>query len=428
MTWNRRYQVKSYLRSSLSIIPLVALPLEQVAAALAYTLDARLAWKGLGLGVTGALAMFNAVITFTLSFIVFTFGSLLIAIQVASGQYTPRIIATTFLRDNVIRYTVGLFVFTLLFAIKAADRMETTVHQLIAFVVGLLGLICIVAFLFLIDYAARMLRPVSLAGRVGKYGLEVMESVYPEQSSEVQSIAGSQQSPGPVERTILHRGKSAIVVAVNVETLVAEAEKAEGVIEFAPRVGDFAGPGEPLFLLHGGADAIDERKLRACVVLGDERTMEQDPLFAFRILVDIAIKALSKAINDPTTAVLAIDQLHRLLRSAGRRNLRTDQILDRAGKLRVIFRTPNWEDFVHLAFSEIRFYGAENIQIARRIRAMIVNLTDTLPAQRHTALAKELELLDRTIERLYVLPEDLKLARIPDPQGLGGSSHSEELS
>jgi uncharacterized membrane protein len=428
MTWNRRYQVKSYLRSSLSIIPLVALPLEQVAAALAYTLDARLAWKGLGLGVTGALAMFNAVITFTLSFIVFTFGSLLIAIQVASGQYTPRIIATTFLRDNVIRYTVGLFVFTLLFAIKAANRMETTVHQLIAFVVGLLGLLCIVAFLFLIDYAARMLRPVSLAGRVGKYGLEVMESVYPEQSSEVQGIAGSRHSPGSVEGTIFHRGKSAIVVAVNVEALVAEAEKAEGVIEFAPQVGDFVGSGEPLFLLHGGADAIDERKLRACVVLGDERTMKQDPLFGFRILVDIAIKALSKAINDPTTAVLAIDQLQRLLRSAGRRNLRTDQILNRAGKLRVIFRTPNWEDFVHLAFSEIRFYGAENIQIARRLRAMIVNLTDTLPAQRHAALAKELELLDRTIERLYVLPEDLKLARIPDPQGLGGSSHSEELS
>ena len=428
MTWNRRYQVKSYLRSSLWIIPLVALPLEQVAAALAYTLDTRLAWKGLGLGVTGALAMFNAVITLTLSFIVFTFGSLLIAIQVASGQYTPRIIATTLLRDNVIRCTVGLFVFTFLFAIKAADRTETSVHQLVAFVTGLLGLICIVAFLFLIDYAARMLRPVSLVRSVGEYGLEVMESVYPQQSAEAQSIAGSQQSPGPVERTILHRGKSAIVVAVNVETLVDEAEKAEGVIEFAPRVGDFAGPGEPLFLLHGGADAIDERKLRACVVLGDERTMEQDPLFAFRILVDIAIKALSKAINDPTTAVLAIDQLHRLLRSAGRRNLRTDQILDRAGKLRVIFRTPNWEDFVHLTFSEIRFYGAENMQIARRMRAMIVNLIDTLPAQRHTALAKELELLDRTIERLYVLPEDLKLARIPDPQGLGGSSHSEELS
>ena len=94
----------------------------------------------------------------------------------------------------------------------------------------------------------------------------------------------------------------------------------------------------------------------------------------------------------------------------------------------MIFRTPNWEDFVHLAFSEIRFYGAANMQIARRVRAMIVNLIDTLPAQRHSALRKELELLDRTIEKLYVLPEDLQLARIPDLQGLGGSSHSEELS
>ena len=428
MTWNRRYQVKSYLRSALWIIPFFAVPLEQVAWVLVRALDARFAWKGLALGVTGAQAMFNAVITLALSFIVFTFGSLLVAIQVASGQYTPRVIATTLLRDNLIRWTAGLFVFTLLFAIKAADRMETTVHQLIAFVVGLLGLVCIVAFLFLIDYAARMLRPVSLAGRVGKYGLEVMESVYPERSSEVPGIAGSRHSPGSVEGTILHRGKAAIVVAVNVETLVAEAEKAKGVIEFAPQVGDFVGSGEPLFLLHDGADAIDERKLRASVVLGDERTMEQDPLFGFRILVDIAIKALSKAINDPTTAVLAIDQLHRLLRSAGRRNLRTDQILDRAGNLRVIFRTPKWEDFVHLAFSEIRFYGAENIQIARRLRAMIVNLTDSLPAQRHAALLKELELLDRTIEKLYILPEDLELARIPDLQGLGGSSRSAELS
>jgi uncharacterized membrane protein len=255
----------------------------------------------------------------------------------------------------------------------------------------------------------------------------VIQSVYPEQSPEAQSIAASQQSPGPVERTILHRGKSAIVVAVNVETLVAEAEKAKGLIEFVPQVGDFVGSDEPLFLLHAGVGAMDERKLRASVVLGSERTMDQDPLFAFRILVDIAIKALSKAINDPTTAVLAIDQLHRLLRSAGTRNLRTDQILDRAGTLRVIFRTPNWEDFVHLAFREIRFYGAENIQIARRLRAMIVNLADALPAQRHSALCKELELLDRMIEKLYVLPEDLMLARIPDSQGLGASSHAEEL-
>ena len=136
-----------------------------------------------------------------------------------------------------------------------------------------------------------------------------------------------------MERAILHRGTPAIILAADVPRLVAEAKRTNGVIEFAPQVGDFVGAGEPLFLLHGGAAAIDDDLLRACVIFGSERTMEQDPLFGFRILVDIAIKALSAAINDPTTAVLAIDQLHGLLRSAGRRNLRTNSILGPNGTL-----------------------------------------------------------------------------------------------
>ena len=129
MTWNLRYQVKSYIRSALWIIPLFALLLEQVVGALAQALDTRLAWKGLEFGLTGAQALLSAITTLTLSFIVFTFASLLVAIQVASGQYTPRIIATTLLRDNVIRYTVGLFVFTFLFGIRDLGRTEITVHQ-----------------------------------------------------------------------------------------------------------------------------------------------------------------------------------------------------------------------------------------------------------------------------------------------------------
>ena len=86
MTWNRRYQLKSYLRSALWIIPLFALLLEQVVGELAQTLDTRLTWKGITLGVTGAQELLHAITTLTLSFIVFTFGSLLVAIQVASGH------------------------------------------------------------------------------------------------------------------------------------------------------------------------------------------------------------------------------------------------------------------------------------------------------------------------------------------------------
>jgi uncharacterized membrane protein len=120
--------------------------------------------------------------------------------------------------------------------------------------------------------------------------------------------------------------------------------------------------------------------------------------------------------------VLAIDQLHRMLRSVGQRNLRTDEILDSAGQLRVIFRTPNWDDFVQLAFSEIRACGANNLQIVRRLRAMIANLKETLPGHRQDELQHQLSLLDREAERLFRYPEELALASIPDSQGLGGHS------
>jgi uncharacterized membrane protein len=422
MSWNRQYRLRSYLRLSLWVIPIAAIVLEQVVYAGVRFLDARLNWTGLGLAMDGAKVVANTVITLSLSFLVFTFGSLLVAIQVASGQYTPRIIATTLLRDNVIRYTVGVFVFALFFAVKVLNRLDATLPQLLVFFTGLLGFACIVAFLFLIDYAARLLRPVSLVRRVGENGLEVMESVYPERFDPASNPVPSSAPPEPIERTVLHRDSSAIVLAVNVPALIDRATEAGGVIEFAPQVGDFVGKDEPLFHLRGKAASIDDHFLRGCVVFGSERTLEQDPLFAFRILVDIAIKALSAAINDPTTAVLAIDQLHRVLRSAGRRHLRTNDILDDAGNLRVIFRTPDWIDFVHLAFSEIRFYGASNLQIARRLRAMIINLANTLPAERHAALRQELDLLDRMLEKVYLLPEDLALARVPDSQGLGGST------
>jgi len=418
--WNVCYRVASYVRSSLWIIPIVAVLLQQISGRFLEALDTSLGLTFLGFGVEGSKALFNAVITFSLSFIVFTFGSLLIAIQVSSGQYTPRIIATTLLRNNVIRYTVGLFVFTFLFAIRGLNQTETTVHQLVVLVTGLLGLICLATFLYLIDYCARFLRPVSLMANVAEQGFAVIDDVYPETfHSGAKPDAMFEIDAGPIERTILHQGNSSFVIAINTRLLIAEAEKANGVIEFAPQVGNFLGKDQPLFLLHGTAGKITERILRGCVIFGAERTMEQDPLFAFRILVDIAIKALSPAINDPTTGVLAIDQLQRLLRRAGRRELRTDYVPGSDGALRLILRTPNWEDFVHLTFTEIRFYGASNIQIARRLRASIMNLMSTLPTERHAPLQQELNLLDQMLERSYTCPEDLAQARIADSQGLG---------
>ena len=155
--------------------------------------------------------------------------------------------------------------------------------------------------------------------------------------------------------------------------------------------------------------------------------MEQDATFAFRVIVDVAVKALSQAINDPTTAVLALDQIHRLLRVVGRRHLHDDAVYDDQGALRLILPTPNWDDFVDLAFSEIRLYGASNFQVTRRLYAIIEDLMNVLPETRQAALHRQLHVLNDTLERLHLLPVDLTLARHPDRQGLGGSSTLYEL-
>ena len=375
-----------------------------------------------GLSVTGATTLYQTVITLTLSFLVFTFGSLLVAVQIAGGQLTPRIIATTLLRDNVVRYSVGLFVFSLIFAVMALDRLENRVHEILTLVAAVLAIASLATFLFLIDYAARLLRPVSILARVGDEGLDVIKAIYPRPTSDRdQEVSASVALPDGPRRVVSHEGRSEIVLALDIPTLVREAEWTGGIIEFVPRVGDFVASEEPLFVLHGGAAMVDDRVLRSAVAFGPERTMEQDPLFAFRILVDIAIKALSPAINDPTTGVIALDQIQRLLRVVGRRHLRGEAIFDSTGQQRVIFRTPNWDAFVHVACHEIRMYGAGNVQIARRLRALLDNLIASLPAHRHHELIAERRRLDLTIARHFALPEDLALASEPDLQGLGGS-------
>jgi len=127
--------------------------------------------------------------------------------------------------------------------------------------------------------------------------------------------------------------------------------------------------------------------------------------------------------------VIAIDQLQRLLRSVGGRDLRDEGMSDNQGQLRLIFHTPNWNDFVDLTFSEIRMYGTGNLQVVRRLRAMIRELLQNLPERRRGLLHQELDLLDRSLERVYWLPEDLTRARIADSQGLGGASgNAVELS
>jgi uncharacterized membrane protein len=427
MNWGKIRYLRGYARSSLWMIPFLAIPLQMIATRVLHAMDDWLGWTFLGFAIAGARATLETIVTATLSFVVFTFGSLLVALQVASAQLTPRIIATTLLQNNVVKYTVCLFLFTMLLALSALNRMDTAVHELVVLVTSAFGLASFAAFLFFIDYAARLLRPISILVRVGDRGLAVLKDVYPNLSTGRNSLGNGRRQLGPPERVVKQRGRSGIVLALNLDNVVATAERLNGVIELVPQVGDFVSVDDILFQLYGGVSSAEDHRLAAMVAVGSERTLEQDPAFAFRIVVDIALRALSAAINDPTTAVLAIDQLHRMLRAVGLRQLHTEEIFGPSGELRAIFRTPNWEDFVDLAFSEIRRCGSNNLQIVRRLRAMIGDLLASLPAHRHPALNEQLSLLDREAARQFDYPEELELARIADSQGLGGRSRARAI-
>ena len=174
--WRR---VRGYLKSSLWVVPLIAIPFAMITTRILHWVDGQFEWALIGFPATGARVLLDAVVTSTLSFMVFTFGSLLVAIQVASGQMTPRIIATVLLRNNVVRYTVGLFIFTFMVALGTQNRIDENVHRLPLFAVSCLGIACFAAFLYLIDYASRLLRPISILTHVSNSGFAVIESVYP---------------------------------------------------------------------------------------------------------------------------------------------------------------------------------------------------------------------------------------------------------
>lgn len=422
MSWARWYAIKSYLMSTVWIAPVIVVVVEQVLFRILHATHFDPGWiPGFVFDRDGKVAAADYAIGSATGFLVFTFGSLLVAIQVASGQLTPRIIATTLLRNQPIRLSVGCFVFVLLLAVGIKTRVDTVENFLVS-VLAIFALLNILVFLFLIDYAARLLRPISILRRIAKQGLAVIEDVYPRLLVDSPDWAPQLGKLPPSARSIAHTGSSAIIIAVNLQALETMARRTDCNIEIVPRVGDFVGTQETLFELRGpGAQTIDARALRGQIAFGAERTIEQDSTFAVRVIVDIALKALSPAINDPTTAVLAIDQLQRLLRVAGQRNLRDAPVLDQSGAVRLILRTANWNDFVQLALTEIRHHGT-NMQVLRRLRAMIEAVMAAVPESRLPALRQELALLDQQVGRIYDTPEDQALARVPDTQGLGGAS------
>ena len=371
--------------------------------------------------IDGASAVLAAFAASMLTFVVYAVSALLLAVQLASGQITPRLIALTYGRWST-KVCTCAFVFA--FGVSMMALANVTSHErndplMLSAIVG--DMVSIVVFFWFVEGVGTGLRPVAILQFLFAEGKTAMDSVYEGAFDANAPAAGPM--PSPLDgRIVARRGASGAFLAFGLRDLVEVARRADCIVEIVPQVGDFVSTDDVLARVYPPTAHIGEDIINRMVAFGPERTLEQDPMFAFRIMVDIAARALSPAINDPTTAVMAIDQIHRLLRYAGFKNIETGRVYDRDGKLRLIFPTPGWDDIVDLSLTEVRHFGASSIQVVRRIRAMLEHLIDKLPAPRASALQRELASLENSVARNFIESDDRRRAHFGDLQGLGGSS------
>jgi uncharacterized membrane protein len=190
---------------------------------------------------------------------------------------------------------------------------------------------------------------------------------------------------------------------------------------FRHSVGDFVPVGAAILEVHGATlPAGAGEHLSTMLALGAERTIEQDPAFAIRVMVDIAIRALSPAVNDPTTAVQVLDHLEETLRLVGAATPRALRASPGSLASGVIMPVRTWPDFLALGIAEIRQYGASSIQVTRRLRALLQELGELVLPENRAAVDDELRRLDATVRATYASGIDLDGAMAPDHQGIGG--------
>ena len=426
ISWAFRKRLRSFLRSSLWVVPALSTVAAFLSLPLFRILDRSSGLHFFAFSEDGARALAGIVAAAMLSFVVFFFSVMLLTVQIASSTLSPRIISRPF-RSPVLKASLGLFVFTLVYSMGVlAHGTQGHIGQMTVAVVFVLTIVSTCIFLFVVEHVSKQLRPATVVADVAAEGLRVIRAVYPKRL-EHQGSAEEESTRVPLEgpfRVIRSESEPGVVQALEIRKLVEIATEAECTIEVIPQVGDFVNTEDAVFRLCGDSSGIRTETLLQNIALERERTLEQDPAFAFRIIVDIAAKALSAAINDPTTAVIALDQIHNLLREIGARRLDNGMVRDSSDQLRLIYRTPDWEDFVRLAVTEIRQFGASTIQVTRRMRAMLEDLIPSVPPHRASVLREELDLLKSSIDSGFKVPQDRQRADLPDFQGLGGHRKS----
>ncbi|MGH3981109.1 MAG: DUF2254 domain-containing protein [Pseudonocardiaceae bacterium] len=384
-------RLRETVRSSFCLIPAVcalgaiglALGLEAVDRRIGDTGIAFLLFPG---PPEGARSFLSAIIGSMISFTGLVFSITVVVLVLTSGQFSPRVLRG-FLRDRTIQWSLGVFVATFLYAmtiirtVLGTNGVGAYVPRLAVTVAFLLVLLSVGLFVYYIHHMANMIRISSIIARIGEEARRLLEARYP---TEPPPVAPEPLACAP--GTIVPAPRPGVVVSVNEAAIANRAGREECVVVLVPRVGDFVPAGGPLFTVHGGAAPPDW--VCDCVALDSERTMEQDLAFGFRQLVDIAEKALSPSVNDPTTACQTIDALHDLLRRLATRPPPTGYHSDGDGQIRLVVPQYDFADLLAVAVAEIWHYGHSSTQVPERLAVLLRDLRSAvlpeyLPAVAH---------------------------------------------
>lgn len=420
MTWLQWYRIRYYFRNSLWVMPALGMVVGMVLVWTLHWIETVMGWKST-FDPDSARAALSTLASSIFTLVVFVSSAILVILQLASSQLSPRIIGVVF-RNHVAKLSIGAFVFTFAVTLSSLARIDDSVPLLSPQLANISCIASLILFLYMIDHLGKVLRPSGVLRSIARLGKETVSAVYPRMFAESSIPAAASKREaflGDESNRLIASSRDGVLLAFDRDGLIALAKAARCSIELVPQLGDFVAEGAPLFRLSPQSSMVDAVRLQQMVFLGQERAIEHDPTYAFRILVDIAAKALSPGINDPTTAVLAIDQIQHLLQAVGVRHLHEGELEDETSENSLVYRTPNWEDFVQLAVTEIRLFGGDSIQVVRRLRAMLEYLINTLPKERLAALQQELMLLDKKAHRSFSEPEDRAMAEVSDMKGVG---------
>jgi uncharacterized membrane protein len=308
------------------------------------------------------------------------YSLLFLVAQWAFSSLSPRL--NLFRDDPIVWRTyglaIGIFVFSLTAMLAIGNHPEVSVILPITAGVAVLAVIALIRAVLVKAFASIQLAPVLSA--IAAQGRVVIDDLY-----RRPSISDRQPAPRlpPLHRTVTWPGQQAVLQDLDVPRLLGASSAA--VIVLRVRIGDTLQEGAPAVDLHGG-DMTDAAVL-AALVTGQERTFRQDPLFAFRLLADIGLRALSPAINDPATAVQVLDTVESLLQLLVPRDLDVAQVTDSDRTVRLVLALPSWDDYLRLAVDDLIESGSQSPMVLSRTRTMLSGLLSAAPPQRKPSIA-----------------------------------------